>query len=324
MLASLFPHRQHTSARVQVFFDDTGWDFGRLLQTFPPQMAEQIGAIPLCIDAPDRIVWRITSNGNFTTKPAWQLVRSRRIGFQLASHCQCCSEIETINHIFTSNRISDQVWQHFGDIFLIPMTSGEGVRQRFQRWRYSGQHVSRGHICTIIPLLIFWFLWTERNDAKHRGVHMVANCIIWRVYRMISFLHMAGLFRVVHWRGDVSLAPFFGISMTHPIPPPPIMDGIASGGGIIRDHTGYRIKAFSASYGTCLILEAELRAILDGILLAKGLGISAIWIEVDSTLAIHCITKGGGPWTIQGILRRIRDFICFDRDTVSQIYREGN
>ncbi|XP_022856515.1 uncharacterized protein LOC111377621 [Olea europaea var. sylvestris] len=71
-------------------------------------------------------------------------------------------------------------------------------------------------------------------------------------------------------------------------------------------------------------MAAELRAILDGLLLARGLGISTIWIEVDSMLAIHCITKGGGPWTIQGILRQIRDVIRLDRDTVSHIYREGN
>jgi ribonuclease HI len=173
---------------------------------------------------------------------------------------------------------------------------------------------------------------------------MVARRIIWRVYRMISFLHIGGLFRAMHWRGDVTLAPLFGISMTLPPPPPPIMvvwrtppvgsykintdgcvkEGFASGGGIIRDHTGHCIRAFSASYGPCLILEAELRAILDGILLARGLGISAIWVEVDSNIAIHCITRGGGPWTIQGILRQIRDLISFDRDTVSHIYREGN
>ncbi|XP_022866066.1 uncharacterized protein LOC111385870 [Olea europaea var. sylvestris] len=103
-----------------------------------------------------------------------------------------------------------------------------------------------------------------------------------------------------------------------------VKDGFVSGGCIIRDHAGYCIRAFSASYGPCFILEAELRAILDGLLLARGLGISAIWLEADSTLAIHCITKGGGPWSIQGILRQIRDFICFDRDTVSHIYREGN
>ncbi|XP_022866063.1 uncharacterized protein LOC111385868 [Olea europaea var. sylvestris] len=134
---------------------------------------------------------------------------------------------------------------------------------------------------------------------------------------MISFLHMGGLFRVEHWRGDVTLASFFGISLTCPLPPPPIMVVWRTPPvGSFKINTDGCVKDGFAS--------AELRAILDGLLLARGLGISAIWLEADSTLAIHCITKGGGPWSIQGILRQIRDFICLDRDTVSHIYREGN
>jgi ribonuclease HI len=103
-----------------------------------------------------------------------------------------------------------------------------------------------------------------------------------------------------------------------------VKDGFASGGGIIRDHAGNCITAFSASYGQCLILEAELRAIRDGILLARDLGLSNIWVEADSSVATHCILRGGGPWNIQGILRQIVDFLSFDRDTISHIFREGN
>lgn len=82
-----------------------------------------------------------------------------------------------------------------------------------------------------------------------------------------------------------------------------IKDGHASGEGISGDHIGHYIRAFSTSYGPCLILEVELRAILDGILLAEELGLSCFWIESDSTTTIHRITRGGGPWVIQGFLR---------------------
>lgn len=56
-----------------------------------------------------------------------------------------------------------------------------------------------------------------------------------------------------------------------------VKDGFTGGGGIIRDHIGYCIRVISSSYSPCLIMEVELRAILDGILLARGLGILAIW-----------------------------------------------
>ncbi|KAL2506639.1 Uncharacterized protein Adt_22260 [Abeliophyllum distichum] len=51
---------------------------------------------------------------------------------------------------------------------------------------------------------------------------------------------------------------------------------------------------------------------------------SDLWIESDSTLVIHCMTKGGGPWSIQATLRHIKHLIAFDRDIISHIYREEN
>ncbi|KAL2532578.1 Uncharacterized protein Adt_05929 [Abeliophyllum distichum] len=56
----------------------------------------------------------------------------------------------------------------------------------------------------------------------------------------------------------------------------------------------------------------------------KRLGLSVLWVESDSTLAIHCITKGGGPWHIQATLRHIRHLLAMDRDTITHIFREGN
>ncbi|KAL2491819.1 Uncharacterized protein Adt_27447 [Abeliophyllum distichum] len=103
-----------------------------------------------------------------------------------------------------------------------------------------------------------------------------------------------------------------------------VKDGVASGGGIIRDSSGQCIRAFFSFYGDCTILEAELRAILDGLILAQRLGLSVLWVESDSTLAINCITKGGGPWHIQATLRHIRHLLALDRDTITHIFREGN
>ncbi|KAL2512503.1 Uncharacterized protein Adt_18103 [Abeliophyllum distichum] len=103
-----------------------------------------------------------------------------------------------------------------------------------------------------------------------------------------------------------------------------VKDGFASGGGIIRDSSGQCFCAFFSSYGECPILEAELRAIFDGIILVQRLVLSDLWIESNSTLAIHCITKGGRPWSIQATLSYIKYLLTFDRDTISHIYREGN
>lgn len=161
---------------------------------------------------------------------------------------------------------------------------------------------------------------------------------------MVYFLHIGDLFRALHRWEDLTFASFFGISLTLPPPLPAIVvvwrtlpmgsykintngyvkNGFASGGGINRDHTRNCIRVFSVSYGPCLNLEVKLRAIIYGILLARGVGISTIWVYADLSVAIHCITRGGGPWKIQGTFRQIRDLISFDRDMVSHIYRKEN
>ncbi|KAL2516624.1 Uncharacterized protein Adt_12871 [Abeliophyllum distichum] len=60
------------------------------------------------------------------------------------------------------------------------------------------------------------------------------------------------------------------------------------------------------------------------LLVEEGLSEILLWVESDSTLAIHCITKGGGPWHIQATLRHIRHLLAPDRDTITHIFREGN
>ncbi|KAL2542160.1 Uncharacterized protein Adt_03138 [Abeliophyllum distichum] len=105
----------------------------------------------------------------------------------MASQCQCCSEIETIQHVFIDSPVAHQVWQHFSSIFGIPLKVGEMLQHRFQTWRFSSQFVRSGHIRTIIPLLVLWFIWTARNDAKHRRIGMEPSRIIWRVHHTIFF-----------------------------------------------------------------------------------------------------------------------------------------
>ncbi|KAL2540715.1 Uncharacterized protein Adt_01693 [Abeliophyllum distichum] len=218
------------------------------------------------IQAIYRMIWSsiIPTTVSFFCWRLWQglipvdVVIQRRIGSHMASRCQCYSAIETIQHLFIDSSTADTVWRHFADIFHITLRPLEGFQYRFQTWRFSGQFVSTGHIRTIIPLLILWFLWTARNDAKHRDIAMEPRRIIWRVYHTISLLHTGRLFRHIHWRGDMDIAPLFGVIITTPSPPPPtlvfwrtppvgsykintdgcVKDGVASGGGIIRDSSG--------------------------------------------------------------------------------------
>ncbi|KAL2512769.1 RNase H domain-containing protein [Abeliophyllum distichum] len=245
-------------------------------QQVPYTIVEHIRSITITAEVYDQIMWKDTSNGRFATKSSWQLVHTehtiqRRIGSHMASRCQCCSTIETIQHLFIDSCIADQVWFHFSDIYHITLRSMEGFS--------------------------------------------------------IAFSLSAS--QIIHWRGDIDIAPLFGISLTTPSLSSHVLvywrtplvgsykvnidgcvkDRFASGGEIINDSSGQCVHVFFSSYGECPILEAELRAILDGIILAQRIVLSDLWIELDSTLAIQCITSGGRHWSIQATLHHIRHLI---------------
>ncbi|KAL2531246.1 Uncharacterized protein Adt_04597 [Abeliophyllum distichum] len=196
----------------------------RLIQIIPHTIAEEIGSIPITPHVDDQIFWTDTSDSRFATKSACQLGLitvdieiQRQIGSHMASRCQCCSAIETIQYLFIDSPTADLVWRHFTDIFHITLRPFKGFQYRFQTWRFSGQFVSTGHIRTIILLLILWFLRIVRNDAKYRDISMASKRIIWRVYHTISLMHTGRLFRHIHWRGDMDIAPLFGILLTTPL-----------------------------------------------------------------------------------------------------------
>ncbi|KAL2464856.1 Uncharacterized protein Adt_40707 [Abeliophyllum distichum] len=153
-------------------------------------------------------------------------------------------------------------------------------------------------------------MWTKTSDGR------LATKSAWTVYLPGPYSHDHSYFDPL--RRDLDIIILFGISLTAPSHSPPVLvfwrsppvgsykintdgyvkDGFTSGGRIIRDSTGQCVRAFYSFYGDCAILEAELRAILDGIILAQRIGLLVLWIELDSTLAIHCITRGGRPWAI--------------------------
>ncbi|MED6181435.1 hypothetical protein PIB30_118602 [Stylosanthes scabra] len=66
----------------------------------------------------------------------------------------------------------------------------------------------------------------------------------------------------------------------------------AACGGIIRDHMGRFVKAFSHNIGCCSIMQAELWGILKGIEIAVANGFLNIVVDSDSSMAINFVKNG--------------------------------
>ncbi|KAI0519354.1 hypothetical protein KFK09_006798 [Dendrobium nobile] len=96
-------------------------------------------------------------------------------------------------------------------------------------------------------------------------------------------------------------------------------------GGIIRDHTGKHIVAFSGLLFLCSILSAELMGLYTSLDMCVRLGIDNVNIEVDSKLLIHVISGNsvGCPHDFYTI-RKIKMALARLSFTISHIYREGN
>ncbi|KAL2503882.1 Uncharacterized protein Adt_19503 [Abeliophyllum distichum] len=272
-LADQHPHLTHSSIQVRELFDDTGWNISRLLQLVPYIILEQIGDIPITAEVQDQIMWKDTSDGRFATKSSWQLVRTGH----------------TIQAVY------------------------EGFQYRFQSWRFSGQFVRQGHIRTIVPLLILWFTWIARNDAKIPGylygtetdhLESVSHYLSTTYVPFISGYSLAwryGYYSSIWYLSYYSIPTSFLFWFI----------------GVLHQGDLTRSTLMDAS-------KMDLR-VEEGLLeIHQRIVLSDLWIEADSTLAIHCITRGGGPWSIQAILRHIRHLLTFDHDTISHIYREGN
>ncbi|KAL2492118.1 Uncharacterized protein Adt_27746 [Abeliophyllum distichum] len=296
-LAYQFPQLPHSSIQVHDFFNDIGWNIDRFIQIIPLTMAEQIRSIPITPHVDDQIVWIDTSDGRFVTKSAWQLVRAYTSG---------CGDPET-----------DRESYGVETSFISPSgrSRDSSIASRLGDSRRYSYGAEEDHLESL----------PHHLASAYRPL-ISAHPLAWRHGHRSAFW--------CHYYHPLPSSSHFSFWRTPPVGSYKIntdgcvKDGVASGGGIIRDSSGQCIRAFFSFYGECTILEAELRAILDGIILAQRLGLSVLypvlWVESDSTLAIHCITKGGGPWHIQATLRHIRHLLALDRDTITHIFREGN
>lgn len=69
-------------------------------------------------------------------------------------------------------------------------------------------------------------------------------------------------------------------------------DGLATGGGVIRDHAWNFIYGNSIFLGGCSVVVAELKAILLGLKLAWSRDFRRIRVDLDSQVAVQFLTQG--------------------------------
>ncbi|XP_073139125.1 uncharacterized protein [Henckelia pumila] len=370
--------------RVFSFLLEGDWDFDLLCAVVAPLVAEEIVQIPVLVDEPDATIWIHSTDGAFSVRSAWEQVRPRgsvsdiftpcwgrwmrptmsfflwrfwhrwlpvdevlqQRGFSLVSKCQCCEISETFTHIFIDGPIARSVWHFFGAIFRVRIPATENFSLFLSAWKRGREWSPGGNVREFIPFVMLWFLWTARNDTKHRHLPYSAEKVKFQILSYLRLAHSATVIKPHLWLGALQAARKMGISVglqrihktaiVRWLRPPPgsfklNVDGSSRGnpgelfvGGVVRDSSGRVLAFFSEFIGLGSNVRAELWEIWRGILLCSDLSLFLLWIETDSQIAIQILRSRRCRWDLDHIFSRTRVLVRNRPVHFSHIYREGN
>ncbi|KAL2479600.1 RNase H domain-containing protein [Abeliophyllum distichum] len=214
-----------------------------------------------------------------------------------------------MNHVFLNGKCAKEVYDHFCLRLCIPYMKCSHPRSMFMRW-ITNKHARPGSIFATVTLLIFWFLWNGRNNFNYNDVKMKAIRIIKRIHYMLESLLKARILIqaarkipspvAITWRKPKE--GWFKLNTDDALKD----CGQVAEGGVIRNHLGEVSWGFYDFYGTCSILEAELKAVETGLRLCWQNDFNKVWVEVDSIAGMFlCIQKDKGPWEVQYTLESI-------------------
>ncbi|KZV58097.1 hypothetical protein F511_38525 [Dorcoceras hygrometricum] len=190
-----------------------------------------------------------------------------------------------------------------------------------------------------------WFIWTARNNSKHRHIMLRPVAIIRNIRYYIATACTTDLIKAEHWKGWSSLAQDFHVRVggcvrtlvsliTWSKPSAPWFklntdgcrsnQGLIATGGLIRDPGGCVQLAFHGFLGEGSIIKAELSAILQGLIICKQHQFFPVWIETESAVALLIINSDHSSWELRHILTRIKDIRANHPTFITHIHREGN
>lgn len=212
-------------------------------------------------------------------------------GVELASKCQCCDMPKTFAHIFIDSPIARSVWRFVGAIFRVQIPLTWDFKFFLSAWKRNLDWTPGGHVKEFLPAIVPWFLWTVRNDAKHRRLPISGETVKFHVFFYLRLAHVAYIVKPKHWLGVSQAARSLGISTvfyrTHKTAivrwlKPPLgyfklnVDGSSrvnpdesSVGGVVRDSSGRVLISFSEFIGVGSNIRAELWAVWMGLLICS-------------------------------------------------------
>ncbi|GAA0157176.1 hypothetical protein LIER_38412 [Lithospermum erythrorhizon] len=356
------------------------WDENKLRSCLRQEHVDMVKEIFIAQDSPDIITWKDTTNGEFIFKESFDAVRQHRPGspissalwhnnipkkmsflawrlwhgwlpvdevlmkkgFPMASRCQCCGQVETIEHVFFSNHIAEQTWAHYAGLLGIKWDRLNSLQQVMAKWSLSAS--TKGHIQQVLPIIITWALWEARNNAKHSAARISFQQICSRINKLLIINSKANMQHSKFWAGDSFIGDYLGVTVMVKKQQAPTLcrwerpeagglklniDATFKGeragyGGIIRNDQGSLIYAVGL-HGKCSSpLQGEVDALYHCLRSCAQKGYTNLQVEIDSLQLVTMIKDRKAHWTLINKVTHIAHILSQTSSKLAHIFRERN
>ncbi|WMV09773.1 hypothetical protein MTR67_003158 [Solanum verrucosum] len=105
-------------------------------------------------------------------------------GIHMCPRCFFCElQAETINHLFLHCKVVRQLWHLFTSFRGTSWTMPQRANQAIESWNTEGSGSTDQSRWRIVPAVIWWTIWKERNmrcfESISSPLHRIkTNCII--------------------------------------------------------------------------------------------------------------------------------------------------
>ncbi|CAN1328316.1 Putative ribonuclease H protein At1g65750 [Linum perenne] len=237
---------------------------------------------------------------------------------------RCNSHEESVSHVLRDCQFAANVWSALNLHVACP------IQNSAEEWIMAGfkhpQNMLFGIGC--------WYLWKARNDLIFSANLQNPNAV---AAKALSWNHTVAA--TLTQDKSLSQTPPSRVATEIVWDPGPDgwvtlntdgsvnhSTGIATAGGLLRNHLGHCAAAFSANLGKCSITRAELRGILHGLDIAWKENHKQVRVQTDSMTAVKLILADDVPLHQHASeVLAIRDLLQRNWQTeVLHIYREAN
>ncbi|MQL93978.1 hypothetical protein Taro_026627 [Colocasia esculenta] len=253
---------------------------------------------------------------------------------------------EDLDHLFINSDLAVSLWRWIYPLVSPKVTLHSHITTRL--WSFLQDSNTRsplGFVSLYFVILMLWFIWKDRCSRRFESTHSFVGVIINDIKSTVAHSLSTLQFKVDPNPKDLQTLLWFGyvprcstklLKLVRWIPP--ICDlslnvdgackgnpGECGGGGCIRDPQGNVHMAFYHFYGVGTSMIAELRALCDGLRLARSSGYRLSIIYSDSQVLVNSIYEEKMlSWRSYRWWKEVISLISREPILLSHVYRETN